>query len=216
MGCGSPLVTATPQRTRVSGCQDSGNDHGGRYSIRSPVDARALPYFAMRWRSRAAGPWSEPKTPSSWRIVGIACNAVYGRCSPAMACARRRQRDVDHRLAYGHDLLARQPVLQHRGAAAMVMPVAAVCALRCACPASRCPTSPVVFRVHLLVSMLAYSLFTIASLHVLLMALLEPFNGGELRRVPHQLPPLLMTRAVSSLMPACAADADARHRHRIY
>lgn len=81
------------------------------------------------------------------------------------------------------------------GLQAMVMPVAAVCALLPVLlpPASTLPnTELVAFRVHLLISMLAYSLFTIASLHVLLMALLERrLHGGELPAALHQLPPLL-------------------------
>jgi ABC-type uncharacterized transport system permease subunit len=48
------------------------------------------------------------------------------------------------------------------------------------------------FAAHLLMAMLAYSLFTIASLHVLLMALLERrLHAGALPRVLRQLPPLL-------------------------
>lgn len=81
------------------------------------------------------------------------------------------------------------------GLQAMVMPVAAVCVLLPVLlpPASTLPnTELVAFRVHLLISMLAYSLFTIASLHVLLMALLERrLHGGELPAALHQLPPLL-------------------------
>jgi hypothetical protein len=40
-------------------------------------------------------------------------------------------------------------------------------------PAGPCPTRAAAFRFHLLISLLAYSLFTIASLHVLLMAMIE-------------------------------------------
>jgi len=81
------------------------------------------------------------------------------------------------------------------GLQGMVMPVAAVCALLPALfpQASMLPnTELVTFRVHLLISMLAYSLFTIASLHVLLMALLERrLHGGELPAALQKLPPLL-------------------------
>lgn len=81
------------------------------------------------------------------------------------------------------------------GLQAMVMPVAAVCVLLPAVfpPAGMLPnTELIAFRVHLLISMLAYSLFTIASLHVLLMALLERrLHGGELPAALHRLPPLL-------------------------
>lgn len=78
---------------------------------------------------------------------------------------------------------------------AMVLPVAAVCALLPVLfPAVRAlpNTELAAFKVHLLISMLAYSLFTIASLHVLLMALLERrLHGGELPVALQKLPPLL-------------------------
>lgn len=53
-------------------------------------------------------------------------------------------------------------------------------------------TEFVVFRLHLLIALLAYSLFTIASLHALLMALLERrLHGGALSPALERLPPLL-------------------------
>jgi ABC-type uncharacterized transport system permease subunit len=81
------------------------------------------------------------------------------------------------------------------GLQAMVMPVAAVCVLLPALfPVARAlpNTELAAFKVHLLISMVAYSLFTIASLHVLLMALLERrLHGGELPFALRKLPPLL-------------------------
>ena len=81
------------------------------------------------------------------------------------------------------------------GLQAMVMPIAALCALLPALlpPGRTLPnTELATFKVHLLISMLAYSLFTIASLHVLLMALLERrLHGGELPAALQKLPPLL-------------------------
>ena len=81
------------------------------------------------------------------------------------------------------------------GLQAMVMPVAAVCVLLPALlPAARAlpNTELVAFKAHLVISLLAYSLFTIASLHVLLMALLERrLHGGELPLALQKLPPLL-------------------------
>ena len=81
------------------------------------------------------------------------------------------------------------------GLQAMVMPVAAIGAfLPLVFPASRAlpNTELLVFKAHLLIAMLAYSLFTIASLHVLLMALLERrLHGGELPSALQKLPPLL-------------------------
>jgi ABC-type uncharacterized transport system permease subunit len=81
------------------------------------------------------------------------------------------------------------------GLQAMVMPVAAACVfLPALLPAVRAlpHTELAAFRMHLVISMLAYSLFTIASLHVLLMALLERrLHGGNLPPALQKLPPLL-------------------------
>jgi len=81
------------------------------------------------------------------------------------------------------------------GLQSLVLPVAAVAALLPAVLPSVRPlpnTELLVFKVHLLIAMLAYSLFTIASLHVLLMALLERrLHDGGLPRVLQGLPPLL-------------------------
>ncbi|MEO8629781.1 MAG: cytochrome c biogenesis protein CcsA [Betaproteobacteria bacterium] len=53
-------------------------------------------------------------------------------------------------------------------------------------------TSLPAFRLHILISLLAYSLFTIASLQALLMAILEKrLHGGRLPRFLQSLPPLL-------------------------
>lgn len=77
----------------------------------------------------------------------------------------------------------------------LVMPVAAVASLLPAVFPSLHPlpnTEFAAFKVHVLISMLAYSLFTIASLHVLLMALLErKLHGGVLPALLAKLPPLL-------------------------
>ncbi len=81
------------------------------------------------------------------------------------------------------------------GLQALIMPVAAAAALLPALlPAARpLPnTELLAFRLHLLMSMAAYSLFTIASLHVLLMAMLERrLHHGALPAGLRRLPPLL-------------------------
>ena len=86
-------------------------------------------------------------------------------------------------------------VYKVEGLQAMVMPVAAVCVLLpLILPAARAlpNTELTAFKAHLVISLLAYSFFTIASLHVLLMALLERrLHGGELPFGLHKLPPLL-------------------------
>ena len=71
-----------------------------------------------------------------------------------------------------------------KGMQALVLPLAAVCALLPAFfpgPGTPAYTQTFVFRIHLLVAMLAYSLFTIAALHATLMTLLERrLHGGKL------------------------------------
>jgi len=48
------------------------------------------------------------------------------------------------------------------------------------------------FKIHLIISLFAYSLFTIASLHVLMMAIMERrLHRGNLPKFMQQLPPLL-------------------------
>lgn len=53
------------------------------------------------------------------------------------------------------------------------------------------------FKVHLLISLLAYSLFTIAAVHAVLMALAERrLHGHALSRILEKLPPLLAMEAL--------------------
>lgn len=77
----------------------------------------------------------------------------------------------------------------------MVIPIAAIsCLLPLAFPAQHpLPhTEAPAFKAHLLIAMLAYGLFTIASLHVLLMTLVERrLHGGPMPLVLRNLPPLL-------------------------
>jgi ABC-type uncharacterized transport system permease subunit len=86
-------------------------------------------------------------------------------------------------------------VYRLEGLQALIMPAAAVAALLpLVFPAARpLPnTELLAFKLHLLISMLAYSLFTIASLHVLLMAMLERrLHRGALPAGLRTLPPLL-------------------------
>jgi len=81
------------------------------------------------------------------------------------------------------------------GLQALIMPVAAVAALLPALLPAAQPlpnTELLVFKLHLLIAMLAYSLFTIASLHVLLMAMLDRrLHQGSLPAGLQKLPPLL-------------------------
>jgi ABC-type uncharacterized transport system permease subunit len=81
------------------------------------------------------------------------------------------------------------------GLQALVLPVAACAALLPGLlPEARAlpNTGLMAFKLHLLIAMLAYSLLTIASLHVLLMALLERrIHDGALPPLLQRLPPLL-------------------------
>jgi ABC-type uncharacterized transport system permease subunit len=82
------------------------------------------------------------------------------------------------------------------GLQSLVLPVAAVASFLPALFPSLRPlpnTEFAAFSFHLLISMLAYSLFTIASLHVLLMALIERrlHDAGALSQALQRLPPLL-------------------------
>lgn len=81
------------------------------------------------------------------------------------------------------------------GLQALVLPLAAAAVLLQGLmpPAVALPnTGLAAFRFHLLIAMLAYSLLTIASLHVLLMALLERrLHDGTVTHLLQKLPPLL-------------------------
>lgn len=86
------------------------------------------------------------------------------------------------------------------GLQALVMPVAALaCLLPLVAPNARVlpNTDLLAFKAHLIISMLAYSFFTIASLHALLMALLEKrLHGGRLGSGRSALPPLLTMESI--------------------
>ena len=81
------------------------------------------------------------------------------------------------------------------GLHALVLPAAAVAVmLPVVFPATRAlaNTETLAFKAHLLISMAAYSLFTIASLHVMLMAIIERrLHAGGLPSALQNMPPLL-------------------------
>jgi len=86
------------------------------------------------------------------------------------------------------------------GLQTLVLPGAAICLLlplifpeAHAIPHTELP----LFKVHLLISLLAYSLFTIAAVHAVLMALVERrLHGHALSRILGKLPPLLAMEAL--------------------
>ena len=81
------------------------------------------------------------------------------------------------------------------GLHALVLPAAAMAVLlplAVPVPRALANTEAPAFAAHLLISMLAYSLFTIASLHVLLMAIIEKrLHAGTLPPALAGMPPLL-------------------------
>ena len=86
------------------------------------------------------------------------------------------------------------------GLQALVLPLAAAAViLPAVTPPARAlaNTDFLAFKMHLLIAMLSYSLLTIASLHVLLMALLEKrLHDGAVTHVLQKLPPLLTMEAL--------------------
>jgi ABC-type uncharacterized transport system permease subunit len=86
------------------------------------------------------------------------------------------------------------------GLQALVLPLAAIATLLpAAMPETRAlpNTHLAAFKIHLLIALLAYSFFTIASLHVALMALLEKrLHNGTLTQLLQKLPPLLTMEAL--------------------
>ncbi|HTD91708.1 MAG TPA: cytochrome c biogenesis protein CcsA [Burkholderiales bacterium] len=86
------------------------------------------------------------------------------------------------------------------GLHALVLPAAAIAVLLPAVFPSihaLANTETWAFKAHLLISMLAYSLFTIASLHVMLMAIIERrLHTGALPTALQNMPPLLAMEAL--------------------
>jgi len=87
-----------------------------------------------------------------------------------------------------------------QGLQALVMPIAALaCLMPLIAPNAReLPNTELfAFKAHLIISMLAYGFFTIASLHALLMALLEKrLHGGRIGSARNALPPLLTMESI--------------------
>jgi ABC-type uncharacterized transport system permease subunit len=82
----------------------------------------------------------------------------------------------------------------------LILPVAALCVLLSwllPSPRGLPYTGMPAFKAHLVIAMLAYSLFTIAALHALLMAALEKhLHGGSLPAFLRNLPPLVAMEAL--------------------
>ena len=162
--------------------------------------ALAAHFWRTRWAKPApAGPFARPP---SWERVAVLAPLVLH----AVLLYRTTLLGPEVRLGLGSaaSLIVWLTVLIYwlgsfvyrvEGLQALVMPLAAVgCLLPAIVPSARAlpNTELLAFKAHLLMSMLAYGFFTIASLHVLLMAVLEKrLHGGKLRGAVTHLPPLL-------------------------
>jgi ABC-type uncharacterized transport system permease subunit len=160
-------------------------------------------FWRTRWHAHASGTLPvEPAQPALWEklIIGapliLHAYLVYGSVMGS----------TGFNLGVGNALsmIAWLTVLIYwlasfhynmEGVQALILPVAAVCAISPALfPESHTLpyTSLPAFRAHLLISMLAYSLFTIAALHAALMALIERrLHSAALTTSVRGLPPLL-------------------------
>lgn len=161
----------------------------------------ALYFWRTRWRTDVAQPSAATASPSWERLamlVPLVLHAalLYSSVMPGDGL-RLGVGNAASLIVWLSVLIYWASGFVHRmeGLQALVMPVAALaCLLPLVTPPARAlPNTELwAFKAHLLISMLAYSFFTIASLHVLLMALLEKrLHGRQTRNGPTALPPLL-------------------------
>ncbi len=157
---------------------------------------------AYFWRALWLGKRHRHNTP----CMGKACHSA-ATAAPCMAAAatdhpagrnqaRCRARHLGHRLAHGSGLLAGQPAQQSG------RPAGICAALRRTQsgrpldsfppPIPCCIPKQTLFKIHLFIATLAYSLFTIAAMHALLMAAVERhLHSRPLSTLLQRLPPLL-------------------------
>ena len=140
-----------------------------------------------------------PFTLHTWLLAGsmFAINATYDKAGMYLGVGNALSLILWLTvLIYGLGSL----VYRLDGLHALVMPAAAVAViLPVAFPSvhALANTETMAFKAHLLISMLAYSLFTIASLHVMLMAILERrLHSGTLPPSLRSMPPLLTMEAL--------------------
>ena len=166
----------------------------------------AFYFWRTRWAARPAGADSLPLSPLAENVAVFIPLALHGFLLSQSIFAE----DGLH-LGFGNALSAILwlTVLIYwtgnffyrlEGLQALVLPLAAIAVVLGALvpPARALANSNLVaFKMHLVIAMLAYSLLTIASLHVLLMALLEKrLHDGAVTQVLQKLPPLLTMEAL--------------------
>jgi len=163
--------------------------------------ALAVYYWRTRW---VTVPQAEAVTPNAARIEHLLVLAPL--LAHGMLLYQSMLAGDGIRLGVGNTIsvVVWLTVLIHWGGAwfynlqglqSMAMPAAAIAVLM---PLAFPPTHPLVntgapaLEIHLLIAIIAYSLFTIAALHVALMVLLERhLHGGDLPLMLQKLPPLL-------------------------
>jgi ABC-type uncharacterized transport system permease subunit len=171
-------------------------------------------FWRTRWAHAAPAAGGKALSPGPWEQLAVL--APLGLHAALLYASMLAGPDVRLGLGNAASLIMWLSVLIYwigsfvyrlEGLQALVMPLAALgCLLPILVPAVRpLPnTQLLAFKAHLLISMLAYGFFTIASLHVLLMAVLEKrLHGGQLRPGLAGLPPLLtMERILFQLIAA--------------
>jgi ABC-type uncharacterized transport system permease subunit len=176
--------------------------------------ALAAYFWRTRWASATAPALEKTVQTTPWEQVAVLAPLVLH----AVLLYQSTLAGPDVRLGIGNaaSLIVWLSVLIYwlgsfvyrlEGLQALVMPIAAIgCLLPALAPGARAlpNTQLLAFKAHLLISMLAYGFFTIASLHVVLMAVLEKrLHGGQLRAGLSGLPPLLtMERILFQLIGA--------------
>ena len=168
--------------------------------------ALAVYFWRTRWAARSTAAAKTPMSPTAENIAIFVPLALH-----AMLLARSIFGDDGLHLGFGNAISAILwlTVLIYwtgnffyrlEGLQALVLPLAALAVVLGALtpPAGPLANSNLVaFKMHLVIAMLAYSLLTIASLHVLLMALLEKrLHDGSVTQVLQKLPPLLTMEAL--------------------
>ena len=164
----------------------------------------ALYFWRTRWLHADNPPAGAPPSPSSTAIEHYAVLVPLGLHTLLLSQSAFREHALYLGVGNAISAILWLTVLIYwlgnffhklEGLQTLVMPVAAAAVLLPLALPSPGPlpnTEFAAFRFHLLIAMLAYSLFTIASLHVLLMALLERrLHDGALPKMLQQMPPLL-------------------------
>lgn len=172
-----------------------------------PTAAYAL-LAAHYWRSQSTGAALDPKPEAAWpvRLTLLTAIVVQGlalhgdmfqgaQMRFGFSTALAMMSWLAIAVYWIESLYARLGGLQ-----ALVLPVAALCSvlpLLFPAPVLTLDASSPAFRAHFIIAMLAYSLFTLAALHALLMATAEKrLHRGRLSRALASLPPLLTMEAL--------------------